>query len=243
MGFKIPSHPTHPMTLCFCDSVPIRDMELCSLRPRSQWGPAHPVCPHAVDPGCPGARQLEVQGLGVSLTGTQGCSMWGQREVTTFRQPLVTVPVRWVPMSPWQPTAGPAGHGGAGQDRASRHLLPTTPEPASSPGDWDLDPDSVLPGSTVHEQLLLEEKVKQFEEAKKKTKSLHKQLQQQFLKDQERKMEWKKKAEEQFKKSLEVFDRRSGKVPARPTRPSAAAEAKPKKPAAAADKKKSKRRV
>lgn len=67
-------------------------------------------------------------------------------------------------------------------------------------------------------------KVKSFDEAKKKTHRLHKQLQQQFLKEQERKMMLRKKKAEQFKKSLEVFDRRNGKVPG-PSTPLPADEA------------------
>ncbi|XP_077044011.1 uncharacterized protein LOC143695462 [Agelaius phoeniceus] len=100
----------------------------------------------------------------------------------------------------------------------------------SSPADWDLDLDYPLPTSSshssAHELQLLEEQVKKFDKAKKKTHRLYKQLQQQFLKEQERKMAWRKKTAEQFKRSLEVFDRRSGKVPG-PTSRLRAAEAKP----------------
>lgn len=54
-------------------------------------------------------------------------------------------------------------------------------------------------------------KVKYFEEAKKKTEHLHKNVKQQFLKEQERKVARWKKATERFEKSLEVLSRRSGK--------------------------------
>lgn len=55
-------------------------------------------------------------------------------------------------------------------------------------------------------------KVKHFEEAKRKTERFHKHLEQQFLKEQERKtVQW-KKASEKFEKSLEVFSRRGGKA-------------------------------
>ncbi|XP_074966471.1 uncharacterized protein C5orf52 homolog [Phalacrocorax aristotelis] len=86
--------------------------------------------------------------------------------------------------------------------------------------DLDLDLDSHLPNSppsnsasraSRHDLLLLEKKVKHFEEAKKKTERFHEHLKQQFLKEQERKMARWKKASERFEKSLEVFSRRSGK--------------------------------
>ncbi|KAM9625711.1 uncharacterized protein ACIBXB_019057 isoform 2-T3 [Morphnus guianensis] len=89
-----------------------------------------------------------------------------------------------------------------------------------SSADLDLDPDSHVPDSSLpnsasragrHALLLLEKKVKHFEEAKKKTERFHKHLQQQFLKEQERKMVRRKKASERFEKSLEVFSCRSGK--------------------------------
>ncbi|XP_026715596.1 uncharacterized protein LOC113486102 [Athene cunicularia] len=91
----------------------------------------------------------------------------------------------------------------------------------SSSADVDLDEDSPLlnsslPSSThrpsCNPQLLLEKKIKHFEEAKKKTERFYKHLKQQFLKEQERKMAWRKKASERFEKSLEVFSRRSGKL-------------------------------
>lgn len=54
-------------------------------------------------------------------------------------------------------------------------------------------------------------KVKYFEEAKKKTEHFHKNVRQQFLKEQERKVARWKKARDRFEKSLEVLSRRGGK--------------------------------
>ncbi|XP_075625799.1 uncharacterized protein C5orf52 homolog [Balearica regulorum gibbericeps] len=119
---------------------------------------------------------------GVSVTRTRRYSMLGRRVPTTSWETLTTV--------------------------------------LASSADLDLDLDSDLPNRALpnsvsrasrHALLLLEEKVKHFEEAKKKTERFHKRLKQQFLKEQERKVARWKKASERFEKSLEASSRRSGK--------------------------------
>ncbi|XP_056360372.1 uncharacterized protein LOC130259751 isoform X2 [Oenanthe melanoleuca] len=111
-----------------------------------------------------------------------------------------------------------------------------TPRPA----DWDRDLDYPLPTSSglssAQELQLLEEKIKSFDAAKKKIRRVHKQLQQQFLKEQERKTMLRKKKAEQFEKTLEAFDRRNAKVLG-PSAPLPADQAEPEEPAADADRK------
>ncbi|KAM9625712.1 uncharacterized protein ACIBXB_019057 isoform 3-T4 [Morphnus guianensis] len=113
-----------------------------------------------------------------------------------------------------------SGGGGLGTPLHPAMCDTKSPLTRSSSADLDLDPDSHVPDSSLpnsasragrHALLLLEKKVKHFEEAKKKTERFHKHLQQQFLKEQERKMVRRKKASERFEKSLEVFSCRSGK--------------------------------
>ncbi|CAM9551022.1 unnamed protein product [Bubo scandiacus] len=122
--------------------------------------------------------------------------------------------------------------------------------PCSADLDLDQDSpllDSSLPSSTrrpsYHALLLLEKKVKHFEEAKKKTERFYKHLKQQFLKEQERKMAWRKKASERSEKSLEVFSRRSGKLSTPSAGGLSASEGTPLEHTAAHEEERTKRHV
>ncbi|XP_052653947.1 uncharacterized protein LOC128146555 [Harpia harpyja] len=182
----------------------------------------------------PQSRQLSGPRCGVGGTLTPS---WGCGTLTMAGGPL---------------TAGWGRWGGLGTPLHPAVCDTKPPLTRSSSADLDLDPDSHVPDSSLpnsasragrHALLLLEKKVKHFEEAKKKTERFHKHLQQQFLKEQERKMVRRKKASERFEKSLEVFSRGSGKSPVPPAGGLSASEVTPLEHAAATDREGTKRHV